>query len=212
MNDSKVKTVKNERVLKSKAAKAHPSSTAGPGFSIRLSGSSPPRHEVFGVHPKGQAYCVELRDGDVLATINGRPVETWNLNEVKSKLVGPCGTQIPISILRVHDGHFAESGKAGGQAKGNVQTLDCQLILDFTPLVKALAGGKAEARGYFFVCNSVALSMLLDALAFSVIPCALNSPRSIDVPIHSPAQNIKRARARTHTQARAHTRTHLPVT
>jgi hypothetical protein len=136
MKAAKEKPPRKEKPLKKgKAAKPHPSSKAGPGFSLRAFPENQQKIEIFGVNKKGPSYSAGVRDGDFLVAVNGRAAAEISLNDVKSMLVAPCGTRVPVTIERI-----PEQGE-------EPQTVDVELILDFSPLVKTLVGGKPVTRG-----------------------------------------------------------------
>ncbi|PTS90687.1 MULTISPECIES: S1C family serine protease [unclassified Caulobacter] len=63
---------------------------------------------VVGVSPKGPAARAELKPGDVILAVAGRPVAT--LAEFYSRLwaQGPAGATIPLRLLREHDSFEVE--------------------------------------------------------------------------------------------------------
>jgi hypothetical protein len=153
----KEKLVKAKKAKKGKAPKAHPSSKAGPGFSVILTDDNPPLVAIANINKKAHAYKKGgLREGDLLVRIDGQSVRDINLNEVKAKLVARCGTILKLDLERLAvegagegSATFAEwlSSADSTQQKSYVGPYSAEVILEFGPLVKSIKSGKPFQRG-----------------------------------------------------------------
>jgi hypothetical protein len=150
----KDKPAKEKKEKKAKAPKAHPSSKAGPGFSVALTDDL--LVMVANINKKGHAYkTCGLREGDVLLRISEHDVSAMNLNEVKSKLVAACGTVLRLELCRpgtaaAGAGSFAEwlaSARGGQEEAAFAGPYSADVILEFGPLVKSIKSGKPAQRG-----------------------------------------------------------------
>ena len=74
------------------------------GLGITIRPESPGSGRVFVLEPPAPetpAYRVGLRAGDVIARIEGQPIDEWDLNtEVIPNLKGPKGTKVQITVER----------------------------------------------------------------------------------------------------------------
>ncbi|EKX30882.1 hypothetical protein GUITHDRAFT_122911 [Guillardia theta CCMP2712] len=144
--EKKAKPAKKEKapkVKKAKQEKPHPSSKAGPGFTVKLNDEDPPRVVIATVNKKGYAGMkLGLKEGDVIVRIDNLSTDGANMNVVKSKLIGKSGDSIRLGVERVNE------------VTKEKETVVLELILDFSPLVKSMKAGKLDQRG-----KSTALSL-----------------------------------------------------
>jgi len=132
---------------------AHPSSKAGPGFTVSLTDES--LVVVANINKKGHAYTTcGLRAGDVLVRIEEKQVANMNLHEVKTNLVAKSGTVLRIDLDRpavaeAREGSFADwlACAHGVQETIYAGAYSANVILEFGPLVKSIKSGKPVQRG-----------------------------------------------------------------
>eukprot|EP00960_Hanusia_phi_P046251 757720-Hanusia_phi.AAC.1 len=136
--EKKAKPAKKEKapkVKKVKQEKPHPSSKAGPGFTVKLNEEDPPRVVIATVNKKGYAGMkLGLKEGDVVVRIDNLSTDGANMNLVKSKLVGKSGDTVHLGIERLNE------------ATNEKETVVFELIFDFSPLVKSMKAGKLDQR------------------------------------------------------------------
>lgn len=154
-----VKKGKKEKVKaekKAKAPKAHPSSKAGPGFTVALTDDS--EVVVANINKKGHSYKMcGLREGDVLIAIEEQDIKDMNLNDIKAKLVAKCGTVVHLDLTRPAAASSASAGAASFATwLANTHSMPeatyagpyaADVILEFGPLVKSIKSGKPAQRG-----------------------------------------------------------------
>ena len=126
----KEKKETNQNLKKEKPAKPHPSSKAGPNFSVKINDDK--KVEITGVNKRVHPAS-EIADGDILLKIDEKDLTDLppnvKANDIRNLLTGPCGSKLTLSLLH-----------AGQPSQYN-------LYLDFAPLVKAIKGGKPIAKG-----------------------------------------------------------------
>jgi hypothetical protein len=146
----KEKPVKVKKEKKAKAPKAHPSSKAGPGFTVTLTHDM--HVEVVNINKKGHAYkSCGLREGDVLLRIHEQDVSAMNLNDVKSKLVAKCGTVLHLDLNRPAVAGAGGSSTFADWLASTRDTTETRLVfagaytadvvVEFAPLVKTIKAG-----------------------------------------------------------------------
>jgi hypothetical protein len=148
----KVARVKAEK--KAKAPKAHPSSKAGPGFTVALTDDS--QVVVANINKKGHSYKMcGLREGDVFVRIDEQDVNNMNLNDIKAKLVAKCGTVVHLDLTRPAAASAAGTATFAAwlanahsmQETSYAGPYSADVILEFGSLVKSIKSGKPAQRG-----------------------------------------------------------------
>ena len=152
----KEKAPKEKKEKKAKAPKAHPSSKAGPGFTVSLTTDNPPLVAVANINKKSHAFkrC-GVREGDVLERINDQEVNGMTLNDTKAKLIASCGTVLHLRLSRPGEGRASFSSWLDSVQRGEdghtnpfAGEYTAEVILEFGPLVKAIKTGKPPQRGH----------------------------------------------------------------